>query len=147
MDNTNDTTPLTNGENGSTPNHTEEKSPIRDNKGRFLPGNPGGPGNPQAHNIAAWRKALADSISADDIADVAMQLLDAAKAGKPWAIRELLDRCMGKSRVQIDFMADDLRGCGDYSEHEKKEARRIAAILVREGVEKAHRTENPPAVE
>ncbi len=82
-------TPSTNGDNGL--------AEARDSKGRFLPGNPGGPGNPQARNVATWRKALAEAVSADDVTQVAQRLVEAAKAGEPWAVRELLDRLLGKS--------------------------------------------------
>ena len=33
-------------------------------------------------------------------------LLERAKAGEPWAIHELLDRLLGKPRVQIEFDAN-----------------------------------------
>ena len=39
-------------------------------------------------NVAPWRQALADSVSADDVAHVTQKLLEAAKAGGRWALRE-----------------------------------------------------------
>lgn len=116
-----DNCPLTNGDNGLIE--------TRDSKGRFLPGNPGGPGNPQARNVATWRRALADSISADDIAQVAQKLMDAAKAGEPWAVKEFFDRCLGKPHVQIDFQAD-IDHIRKLTEAEEIEARRLAAMLL-----------------
>ena len=107
---------------------------ARDSKGRFLPGNPGGPGNPQAHNVATWRKALAEAVSADDVTEVAQKLLDAAKAGEPWAIHELLDRCLGKPHVQVELQADDgIAGAHPLTEAEQEEARRIAMALTESG--------------
>ena len=104
----------------------------RDSKGRFLPGNPGGPGNPQARNVATWRKALAASVSPEDVAEVATKLTEAAKAGEPWAIRELLDRCLGKPHVQIE-LETDTQAAWEMDERMQAEARRITDILIREG--------------
>lgn len=120
-------TPSTNGANGL-------PAVVRNAKGRFLPGNPGGPGNPQAHNVAAWRKALADTVSADDVAEVTRRLIEAAKAGEPWAVHELLDRLIGKPSVQIDFQAADMAAIPKYDERLAAEARRITRFLL----------ENPP---
>ena len=124
--------PSTNGDNGpeSTPGNLAE----RDSKGRFLPGNPGGPGNPQARNVATWRGALAASVSADDVAEVTRKLLEAARAGEPWAVKEFFDRCLGKPHVQIDLTAD-VDTVRQYSERERAEAKRIARILLAEGQE------------
>lgn len=114
-------TPSTNGDNGL--------ADARDSKGRFLPGNPGGPGNPQARNVATWRKALADAVSADDVTQVTQRLVEAAKAGEPWAVRELLDRLMGKPHVQIELQADTdyIR---EYDERLAVEASRLARLLL-----------------
>ncbi len=64
--------------------------------GRFLPGNPGGRGNPFAKRVAALRSALLDAVTPDDIAAAVRALIEKAKAGDVAAIRELLDRCIGK---------------------------------------------------
>lgn len=118
-----ETAPSPNGDNGL--------AETRDSKGRFLPGNPGGPGNPQARNVATWRKALADAVSAEDITEVAQRLLDAAKAGEPWAVRELLDRLLGKPYVQIELQADatEIR---EFDERMAVEASRLARLLLEE---------------
>ena len=79
--------PSTNGANGD----------ARDGRGRFAKGNHGGPGNPNARHVASWRRSLGASIKAADIRDAVAQLVKAARAGQPWAIRELLDRTVGKS--------------------------------------------------
>ena len=134
-----DNDPSTNGDNGPATSPAEGLAEFRDDKGRFLPGNPGGPGNPQAHNVGAWRMALADSVSADDIAQVMGKLVEAAKAGAAWAVRELFDRCFGKPHVQVEFEAD-VRKSREWTEAERAEARRLARILIEEqayGVEGA----------
>jgi hypothetical protein len=79
---------LTNGGNGG----------DRDAHGRFTRGNSGGPGNPHVKSVAAWRSALARVVSPADIKAVLAVLLECAKAGEPWAVKELLDRCLGKPR-------------------------------------------------
>ena len=68
----------------------------RDARGRFAPGNRLGRGNPHARQTAAWREALVTAVTPANIATVIKRLVTAAEAGEPWAIRELLDRCLGK---------------------------------------------------
>jgi hypothetical protein len=85
------TPPSPNGSNG------------RDNRGRFSKGNPGGPGNPFAASVGRWRAALMASITEKDIAAVVKALVKAAKAGEPWAVRELLDRALGRP-VEADLL-------------------------------------------
>jgi hypothetical protein len=66
-------------------------------RGRFAQGNLGGPGNPYARRTAALRSALLDAVTEQDIRAVARALLKRAKAGEIPAIRELLDRLLGKA--------------------------------------------------
>ena len=66
-------------------------------RGRFAQGNPGGPGNPYARRTAALRSALLDAVTEQDIRAVARALVKRAKAGEIPAIRELLDRLLGKA--------------------------------------------------
>ena len=79
---------------------------VRDGAGRFVAGNPGGPGNPNAKATAAWRSTLADAVTADDLGAVLAVLVDQAKAGEPWAVRELLNRCLGKVSERHELSAD-----------------------------------------
>ena len=65
-------------------------------KGRFAQGNPGGPGNPYARRVAAFRAVLLDAVTEADLKAVARSLVARAKAGEVPAIRELLDRLIGK---------------------------------------------------
>jgi hypothetical protein len=82
--------PSENGDNG------------RDACGRFMAGNPGGPGNPWARKTATLRKTLLEAVGEDDIRAVVKVLLEAARQGEPWAVRELLDRAVGKVAVTAD---------------------------------------------
>src|SRR5262249_62378779 len=75
----------------------------RDGRGRFTTGNPGGPGNPFGQRSAAFRSALLQAVTVEDVQAVAAKLVAEAKAGQPWAIKEFFDRCIGKplSTVQL----------------------------------------------
>ena len=76
-------------------------------RGQFAQGNPGGPGNPYAKRVADLRAALLESVTEQDIRAVAKALVRRAKAGEVPAIRELLDRLMGKAG---DTTPDDAGG-------------------------------------
>ena len=80
--------------------------PHRDAKGHYLIGNPGGPGNPHPKHAAEWRDAARCAVTPADLRDVMAQLVLAARAGLPWAIHELLERCLGKHPL---FDADEGR--------------------------------------
>ena len=87
--------PSTNGDIGKRPSG-------RNPDGRFAPGNAGGPGNPCAAAVGTWRAALAASVKPRDIQEVLAVLVKKAKDGEAWAVRELLDRCLGKFRPLED---------------------------------------------
>ena len=84
-------TPSPNGANG------------RGADGRFARGNCGGPGNPHAQRTARLRAMLLDSVSDDDFTTVVGKLVAMAKGGDLAAIRELLDRMMGKPKATIEL--------------------------------------------
>ena len=65
-------------------------------RGQFAKGNPGGPGNPYARRTAALRSALLDAVTEADIRAVARALVKRAKDGEVPAVRELLDRLLGR---------------------------------------------------
>ncbi len=92
--------PFANGGNGEA---------ERDGHGRFLPGNnaAAGRGNPHAARVNAWRTALADTVTEEDLAEVIGKLVERAKAGERWAVCELLDRCLGRP-VQPTVTAGEL---------------------------------------
>jgi hypothetical protein len=68
----------------------------RDAGGRFVPGNPGGPGNPHAALVARLRAAMLGAVTPDDIHDVLRALVRLAKSGHVPAAREVLDRVLGR---------------------------------------------------
>ena len=66
-------------------------------RGQFAKGNPGGPGNPHAKRVAWLREALLEAVSEDDLRAIARTLVKKAKGGDLPAIRELLNRVIGKA--------------------------------------------------
>ncbi len=78
--------PSTNGPNGG-------RSPD----GTFAKGNAGGPGNPHARRVAALRAAMLEAVTEDDLRVIIGELVDQARAGNLAAIKELLDRIIGRA--------------------------------------------------
>jgi hypothetical protein len=65
--------------------------------GTFAPGNKGGPGaGSYAHQVAAFRAALIGSVTTEDLVSVTHVLIEKARGGNLFAIRELYDRLLGK---------------------------------------------------
>src|SRR5262245_47993772 len=64
---------------GGTP--PSPKGDVRDSRGRFVPRNPGGPGNPFARQVAALRQAVLNAVTAEDIQTVVRKLIELAAAG------------------------------------------------------------------
>lgn len=85
--------PSPNGGNGT---------PKRDERGRFLPGNPGGPGNPHGCQVAQLRAVLLSAISPEDIQAAVKCLVEKARDGNLMAIRELFDRAVGRASQKIE---------------------------------------------
>ena len=83
--------PLPNGGNGT-----------RDTKGRFAKGNPGGPGNPYAKQVARIRSLITDAVSEEDLRAVIGALVAKARGGDVSAARVLFDRIAGKPAAAID---------------------------------------------
>ena len=71
----------------------------RDERGRFLPGNGGGPGNPHGGQVARLRAALLDQVSEDDLRDIVRAMVVRAKGGDMAAAKELLNRVLGRPAV------------------------------------------------
>src|SRR5262245_20258454 len=76
--------------------------PVRDANGRFVKGNPGGPGNPFARKVAALRKALIHFVTVDDMKHVAFILKEKAMGGDLVAIKLLFQYVLGKPAETID---------------------------------------------
>ena len=67
-------------------------------------GNTGGPGNPQASQVAKLRSAMLAAVGDDDITSIVAKLVELAKGGSIPAAKEVLDRCLGKSH-EADLLA------------------------------------------
>src|SRR5919109_2559853 len=74
----------------------------RDAKGRFAPGNPGGPGNPFARRTAELRREFLAEASGEDLRAVCRALLERAKAGDVAAAKLALSYLMGKPERAVD---------------------------------------------
>src|SRR3954452_15286390 len=74
----------------------------RDERGRFRPGNSGGPGNPFARKVAALRKALLDSVSEQDLQEIVVLLKLKAQRGDLAAVKLLFQYCLGKPEPAKD---------------------------------------------
>src|SRR5688500_9887718 len=88
------------------------RDPWRDEKGRYLPGNPGGPGNPMAREMARVRLLLARRVSDEVFDQVVQQLVLLALKGNLGAIRTLMQYKAGRPdpSVRVDELAlDELR--------------------------------------
>jgi len=69
----------------------------RDTTGRFRPGNKLAKGNPFAKRVQKIRAALLSRLTVDDAKEIADVLIRQAKSGDLAAIKELLDRAIGKA--------------------------------------------------
>lgn len=69
----------------------------RDRRGRFLPGNPGGPGNPDAAKLWRLREAVTAAVTEADVRRVMRTLLRRATKGDMLAAKVFLDRVVGKT--------------------------------------------------
>ena len=75
----------------------------RDEQGRFAAGNRGGRGNPHAAQVGRLRAAMLESVTPEDIAAIIARLIELAKEGDVRAIKEVLDRTLGKPQ-EADFI-------------------------------------------
>ncbi len=82
--------PSPNGDNGRG---------FRGTGGRFAKGNPGGPGNPHARRAAEIRSRLLAAVTDEDLEAIIRTMIDKAKAGEQWAVKELLSRLIGDERI------------------------------------------------
>lgn len=73
----------------------------RDHRGRWLPGNRGGPGSAKARLLHKHHEALATAITPEELVSVMRCLLVAAQRGSVPAAQVLLERVAGKPRSPI----------------------------------------------
>ena len=70
--------------------------------GRFAKGNPGGPGNPFARQVAAFRQEFMAATTKEDIAAIARAMIEKAKDGDCAAARIVLQYTLGKPAATVD---------------------------------------------
>ncbi|MEM9752661.1 MAG: hypothetical protein AAF916_04680 [Planctomycetota bacterium] len=91
----------------------------RDSKGRFLKGTPGGPGNPMFFRLAEYRKTINDAVTPAKLRKVLAVLIRKAEQGDLMAIKELLDRTVGRAThanqaaAQLDLELPELATTAD----------------------------------
>ncbi len=83
---------------GAEPRRTSGRAP----NGRFAKGNPGGPGNPFARQVAAFRQEFMAAVTGEDIAVIVRALIDKAKAGDVAAARLVIQYTLGKPAETVD---------------------------------------------
>jgi hypothetical protein len=88
----------------SEPTKTTDPTPSadRDESGRFMKGNRGGPGNPFARKTAALRAALLRMVTEQDIMEIACRLVMDAKVGDKAATKLLFQYVIGKPQPAIN---------------------------------------------
>jgi len=78
----------------------EKRKAGRDEKGRFITGGLGGPGNPHARKTAAVRAALLDAVSEKEICEIAQIMCARARQGDVAAAKFIFSYVVGKP-VQV----------------------------------------------
>jgi hypothetical protein len=68
----------------------------REPNGQFAKGNPGGPGNPYARQVAQLRLRALDSVSGDDVEAILAKMVELAKKGDVPAARLVLQYTLGR---------------------------------------------------
>src|SRR5215475_1402447 len=75
----------------------------RQQNGRFGSGNKFGLGNPYCKRAHQLRSALFETVTHEDLVEVTKKLIAMAKGGDIHAIKELLDRVLGKPTASIEL--------------------------------------------
>lgn len=101
---------------------------ARDQHGRFLKGNPGGPGNPNARRAAALRKALCEAVTAEDMYKVGKVMLQKALEGDVQAAKFLASYVMGRPMSAPDSDRLDLEELKIYTDEAAASAGVTAAL-------------------
>lgn len=86
----------------SSPDRPAARPSDRDARGRFTPGNKGGPGNPFARKSVALRQALLDAVTPEDIQLLVRHLIQQAREGEVAAARLVLAYAIGKPDRAVD---------------------------------------------
>lgn len=75
---------------------TPQADNTRDTAGRFMPGNPGGPGNPYARQVAAVRLAMLEAVPPERMMRIVDKMAALAEAGNVQAAKLVFTFVVGK---------------------------------------------------
>src|SRR5947208_15480320 len=92
--------------------------------GRWAKGNPGGPGNPFARQVAALRKVILNRLTEEDLLAITEALLAKAKEGSVGAAKLLLAYAIGKPASAPDPDRLD----GQELEHSKDQVQTVNEV-------------------
>jgi len=86
------------------PSKTEANGVAEGRKadGTFASGNQAARGNQGRKAAAEFQKTLYESVTPESFKTVLAGLIEEAMNREPWAVKELLDRLLGKARQSID---------------------------------------------
>lgn len=107
-------------------------APGRDESGRFVRGNAGGPGNPHAGAVAKLRAIMLDEVSEQDMRRAVRALISVAHTGDVPALRELFDRLLGKAKQTVEHEGEVKTGGLDFEQMTDLE---LASIITAGGLE------------
>jgi hypothetical protein len=119
--------------------------PSRDGQGRFVPNNPGGPGNPFARQVALLRKALIAAVTPEDFTAIADKLKEKALAGDLAATKLLFSYVLGKPTIMPDPDEVEKEPLKEQEKLETALGRIFLPILRRGAFEAEEPTEPEPA--
>src|SRR5262245_27735326 len=92
--------------NATQPVHaTQEKTETKNGRqanGRFAPGNPGGPGNPYARQVAEYQKATLAVVSIERLKRILDAIAKKAEDGDMTAAKLILHYTLGKPTASVD---------------------------------------------
>ena len=106
----------------------------RESNGRYVKGNRGGPGNPFARQVAAFRVCLINCVTQDDFKAIVYRLVERAKCGNLQAIKLLFSYMLGTPKPVVE--PDEL----DLNEMHLAHQAALAAEALQEAL-----MANPPA--
>src|SRR5207249_6796255 len=108
------------------PTETAAQTPANghDAKGRWAKGNPGGPGNPFARQVARLRQVILNRLTEEDLLAITEALLAKAKEGSVSAAKLLLAYALGKPAS----MPDPDRLDGQELEHFKDKVETVQQV-------------------
>ena len=102
----------------------------RGEDGRFLPGNPGGPGNPYPRQVAALRNSILQAVTPKDIEEIIKAQIAQAKQGDTVAAKFILERVLGRPQViDLALVGMKARIEGMRVESDEKQQKELYTLL------------------